>query len=483
MKRQLSLIALVLVVILLAGCSARSTDTSATTAGSYGSSSSPASSRTESSTPSRTDSASSSPASSAAPVPAPDAPAAPSASAAAAPAPAEFSSASSASSAEAGGTVPAPGYEAPSGVTEHSDEAEYPADSLYSDDSDWSVPGQEPFTVHPGLLTAAEWNDNKNYDFILGLVQTNYDWRDFEQRWLVNITKRVQVTVFDGDKPIVNAKVELLDENENAVFTAQTDNNGIAYLFNNLMSGDNNQIAYIRASTTISETKAFDQYTMNYEFQLQDTQQTKSLDLMLVIDTTGSMSDELEFLKSELDAVIKQVSADNANIPVRLSINVYRDIGDDYVVRSMPFEENIGNQLMFLNGQYANGGGDFEEAVELALGDALENHDWNKEATARIMLLVLDAPPHNTPQIRDEMHRLTAIAAEQGIRIIPVASSGIDKNTEFLLRFMSMATGGSYVFLTDDSGIGGSHLEPTIGPYQVELLNNLLVRLLNEYLK
>ena len=354
---------------------------------------------------------------------------------------------------------------------------------LYDDDTVSEFQRQELFNARPGLLTAGEWNDNKNYDFILGLVQTNADWREFEQRWLFGITKRAQVTVYDGEKPVVNAKVELLDENENVIFSAQTDNNGVAYLFIDLRSGDSSQPAFIKASTAVSETQSFDPFILQYEFELPDIQQTKSLDLMLVIDTTGSMSDELEFLKSELDDVIKQVAADNANIPVRLSINVYRDIGDDYIVRSMPFEENISNQLAFLDKQYASGGGDFEEAVEMALADAIDGHDWNQDATARIMFLVLDAPPHNTSQIRDDMHRLTAAAAEQGIRIIPIASSGIDKNTEFLLRCLSMTTGGTYVFLTDDSGIGGAHLEPTIGFYQVELLNEMLVRLLNEYLQ
>jgi hypothetical protein len=68
-----------------------------------------------------------------------------------------------------------------------------------------------------------------------------------------------------------------------------------------------------------------------------------------------------------------------------------------------------------------------------------------------------------------------------GVRIIPIASSGIDKVTEFLLRSLSMATGGTYVFLTDHSGVGDAHIEPTIGPYEVELLNELIIRVINEY--
>jgi hypothetical protein len=65
--------------------------------------------------------------------------------------------------------------------------------------------------------------------------------------------------------------------------------------------------------------------------------------------------------------------------------------------------------------------------------------------------------------------------------MIPVASSGIDKYTEYLLRNEAMMTGGTYVFLTNDSGIGGDHLEATVGETVVEYLNRLLVRLINEY--
>ena len=37
-------------------------------------------------------------------------------------------------------------------------------------------------------------------------------------------------------------------------------------------------------------------------------------------------------------------------------------------------------------------------------------------------------------------------------------------------------TGGKYVFRTHDSGVGESHEEPDITGYQVEKLNDLMVR-------
>ena len=50
-----------------------------------------------------------------------------------------------------------------------------------------------------------------------------------------------------------------------------------------------------------------------------------------------------------------------------------------------------------------------------------------------------------------------------------------------MLRFFDLATGGTYVFLTDHSGIGGSHIEASVGDYEVEHLADLMVRLIKKY--
>ena len=215
-----------------------------------------------------------------------------------------------------------------------------------------------------------------------------------------------------------------------------------------------------------------------------DTQVTNpnTLDLMFVIDTTGSMGDELEYLKVELQSVIERLErASTQTLNLRLSVNFYRDEGDEYVLRAFPFSEDVPSVLKQLAQQRSNGGGDYPEAVDVALEDAIDNHQWSAQARARLLFLVLDAPPHHEQGILATLQEVTRSAARQGVRIIPVASSGVDKETEFLMRFLAVATGGSYVFLTDDSGVGNEHLEPTVGQYEVELLNDLLVRLIGEF--
>lgn len=357
------------------------------------------------------------------------------------------------------------------------------ADTRDRDDAE-SARGNQP-RPRPGLLTAGEWNDNAEYDFLLNLIQTNRDWREFVKRWQMDLSRRTEVKVTADGKPAVNALVELLDANGRAVWTARTDNSGTAYVFTGF-----NRNADAAASTGLNVSyggsSAQKTYAPGQAYNIAlkgGSSPAPALDLMFVVDTTGSMQDELDFLKAELINVIDRVRRDNANIPTRLSVNVYRDEGDEYVIRSTPFDSNYQNAQRFLDKQTASGGGDYEEAVEQALNDALFKHEWNMEARARLLFLVLDAPPHNTPAIAAQMHRLTAAAAAMGVRIIPVASSGVDKDTEFLLRSLAAASGGTYVFLTDDSGVGEAHLEPTIGPYDVEQLNNLLARLIDGYLR
>ena len=90
-------------------------------------------------------------------------------------------------------------------------------------------------------------------------------------------------------------------------------------------------------------------------------------------------------------------------------------------------------------------------------------------------------PPHENPQVLASLQQSIRKAAAQGIRIIPITASGIDKSTEYLMRSMALATNGTYVFLTDDSGVGNAHIKPTTDKFDVERLNTLLVKLIAKY--
>lgn len=343
------------------------------------------------------------------------------------------------------------------------------------------VSGQEQPTG--GLLTAKMWNDNLHFSDWLNLLGQNSAFRQYQESWGIDLTKRIAVTVENDGAALSGAVVTLLDGQGHTLWTAVSDNAGRAYLFYQMLGGGGTPVQLkaeyqgVTVETAIADLKT-DSYTLCFTGQ---TRKATALDLMFVCDTTGSMGDELSYLQADLADIIRQVQSKNGNIPLRLSVNFYRDEGDEYVVRSFPFTTDVNAAIADLNRQEAAGGGDFEEAVDQALDDAIHRHEWSDTATAKLLFLILDAPPHASD--KEDMQKLLTAAAEQGIRVIPVTASGIDQTTEYLMRAFSVGTGGTYVTLTSDSGIGGEHLEPTIGETEVYPLNELLVRIINEYLE
>lgn len=199
-----------------------------------------------------------------------------------------------------------------------------------------------------------------------------------------------------------------------------------------------------------------------------------ALDMMFVIDTTGSMSDELSYLTRELEGIVASVVADHGNAELRFGLTVYRDVGDDYVVREFGFTSDLQTMQGWLSAQRANGGGDYPEAMEQGLARGLAA-EWRGPSASRILFLVADAPPHtqNYPGFLDQARAARAA----GIHIYPLAASGVADSAEYLMRAAAVMTQGRYLFLTDDSGIGNPHAEPRIACYVVTSLDDLLVRI------
>ncbi len=349
---------------------------------------------------------------------------------------------------------------------------------------DPDFPEEPQVQPEPGLLTAGQWDDHAHWDFWLKLTN-NQEWSQYLSQWGMNTKQRVAVQVNGPQGPMGDVPVTLY-QGQTAVFQARTNNQGQAYVFKqwqaNAQAEGDYEVRVDLGSDTLTQSLSGD--AQNLSFQSETAlEPLVNADLMLVVDTTGSMGDELEYLKQELKNVSGRIAAQSRqDLKLRLSANFYRDTTDDYVVRSFPFTEDSNTVAQQLSEQSAGGGGDFPEAVDYALMDAIDEHQWSTTAKARLLFLVLDAPAHQSESVLQRLRTSVERAAAKGIRIIPVASSGINKETEFLLRAMAASTGGRYVFLTDDSGIGGGHIEPTVGDYTVEKLNDLMIKIATAYI-
>ncbi len=99
----------------------------------------------------------------------------------------------------------------------------------------------------------------------------------------------------------------------------------------------------------------------------------KSLDMMFIIDCTGSMGSWIGACKKEIRSIIDCVRNQHFNIKIRVSIVAYRDHCDgDDIAEVFSFSDDIESCQKFLNQLRAGGGGDFPEDVAGGFENALK---------------------------------------------------------------------------------------------------------------
>ncbi len=200
------------------------------------------------------------------------------------------------------------------------------------------------------------------------------------------------------------------------------------------------------------------------------------LDVGIVLDTTGSMGDEIRYLQNEMAGIAGALAQKFPGVTPRFGLVVYRDTSDIYVTKSFDFTTDLAAFQTNLGAQGAGGGGDIPEAVPegLAAGAALSWRD-SDPSVAKMMFFVADAPQH--PGQEGNVKTAIQAAVTKGVKIFPVAASGTDPGAERTMREAAHFSGGRYLFLTDDSGIGNAHAEPHIPCYNVTRLDKAMVRM------
>ena len=341
-----------------------------------------------------------------------------------------------------------------------------------------------------GVLTAGEWNDLDHWDFWSGLMASQ-DYGDMSAYWGMYTPRRVAVRVADATGKRLPAVRVVLEQKQRAVWSTLTDNQGEANLWIDpfhAQAGTDHLVLVVDGVPQASAPKLtpwnVQQEEAEVNFVILDKARPaeKRADIAFIVDATGSMGDEIEFLKKDLVNILDRVKSGQGEIGLRTGTVFYRDEEDDYLTKFSPFTEDYRKTIQYIAMQRASGGGDLPEAVHTALEAGLQNLAWNASARARIAFLVLDAPAHQDHQgVIESLQASVREYAKQGIKLIPVFCSSPSKDCEFMCRFFAVLTGGTYVFLTDDSGVGGDHIEPSDGDFQVEPLNDLLVRLIAKY--
>ena len=188
----------------------------------------------------------------------------------------------------------------------------------------------------------------------------------------------------------------------------------------------------------------------------------RDLDLVFVMDTTGSMRPALADVQSSLLGIVRILARLAPSL--RVGFVAYRDRGEAYVTRETPLlrvnQGNVTALLAFVQGLDAQGGGDDPEAVEAGLDVALAM-PWRPDADGRI-IVIGDAPVH--PARVGQTLSMAAGFAASGTRL-PRSVSVIYTGTD--------ARVGDYFARLAEAGRGD------FNQYQGQMIENVLLAVLD----
>lgn len=325
--------------------------------------------------------------------------------------------------------------------------------------------------VQSGILTAADIDDNLNLMYFQKYVNKLLQSTGESAFPFMGTKDRVKLTIEGANGKGMN-RVKIKIGN----FTGYTNSQGVLYIFPTIDKIPTQTTIEINGKSKPINLSSKKEFTISFNT---NQELPKSLDLMFVVDTTGSMGDEMRYLAKEFDAIVSNVEDKHPNVDIRFGLTLYRDKGNEYLVRDFDFTADKNKMKKQLEKQSANGGGDYPEAMEEGIEKSLEA-SWKAKDGVRMMFVVADAPPHDE-KIK-QMVPIIEKARAMGIHIYPLGASGVAEKAEYLMRHLALFTQGRYLWLTDDSGVGNSHEEPKVSCYQVTRLDQLISRVIQSEL-
>ena len=353
------------------------------------------------------------------------------------------------------------------------EEADEESDSL-------SEPPSDATETQRTALSAGEVNDNERWDEYL-LYRNRYSGPSVHD---VDVSERYVVTVTDSDgRPVHNARVRV-SAGDVALFEGRTYANGQTLFFPLAFAGSEGAQSFTLSVEQDAVSQQLD-FTRggerNWDVTL-DLNQSPSgsgvpLDILFLLDATGSMEDEIAQIRDTLLSIASRISDLPSQPDLRLGLVAYRDRGDEFVTRVYDFEPDAERFLDTIRGVVAKGGGDIPESLNEALHVAVHEPGWRLEEAIRLVFLIADAPPHldypDDYSYADEM----AEAHRRGIKIFSVASSGLDPQGEYIFRQIAQHTMGRFIFIVYGAGGTTPH---EVSRYTVERLDDLIVSLVED---
>ena len=201
-----------------------------------------------------------------------------------------------------------------------------------------------------------------------------------------------------------------------------------------------------------------------------------AMEMVFVLDTTGSMGGLLTGAKERIWGIVNEVMQTSKLSSVKVGLVAYRDRGDQYVTQVLPLTEDLDKVYSTLMDYEAQGGGDEPENVRRALAEGVSKAGWSRtsQGNAQILFLVGDAPPHD---YADEADPLTTadLAVKHGI-IVNTIQCGMSPSTKLVWEAIARRGQGQYFLIPQNGGV-----QTVSTPYD-EQLSQLGSRLGGTYL-
>ena len=178
-----------------------------------------------------------------------------------------------------------------------------------------------------------------------------------------------------------------------------------------------------------------------------------ALEMVFVLDTTGSMGGLIDGAKQRIWGIINEVMQKPSKPRVKVGLVAYRDIGDTYVTKILPITEDLDKAYTTLMDYRADGGGDEPENVRKALADGVRNAGWSQPRAnlAQILFLVGDAPPQSYRQEPDVL--VTTAEAVRKNMIVNTIQCGSLHGTREVWQTIALRGEGKYFAIAQDGGV------------------------------
>ena len=301
------------------------------------------------------------------------------------------------------------------------------------------------------------------------------------------VDQRLFVRVVDGaQQPVAGARVQLSAQGR-TVFDGRTMSDGRVLFFPQMAGAG--QVPQFDAVISRGQQEVRTVVTAGGAEpvvslpKLADNSGPVGLDLVFLLDATGSMGDEIDQIKSTVDSIAARIEQVPGSSPPRFGLVAYRDRGDEYVTRAWDFTANVQQFSANLANVQAGGGGDTPESVNAGLHDAIHLPGWASADSGRhlrMIVLVGDAAPHLDYANDYQYAGLLQEAVQAGIKIFPIGASGLDDQGEYIFRQFAEITQGQFVFLTYENGVSGAPGVSTdhhVSNFTVSQLDTLIVNL------